>query len=168
MKPLLLLLSFLIVFPLFSQNKVEFEFDYAQFGYDTTSNYVEFYYSFGQASLTVVNTDSADYVYGILHISIADSTTGEFIVNNNWLVPNIIRDTSDFNKSLIGAIGFVIGKGVYYCKLSGADAQDSLKTKTIEGYLSVNPYLKLSTSMSDLQLASNIIPQSTNESSIFY
>ncbi len=66
MKPLLLLLSFLIVFPLFSQNKVDFEFDYAQFGYDTTSNYVEFYYSFNQASLTVVNTDSADYIQGIL------------------------------------------------------------------------------------------------------
>ncbi len=168
MKPLLLLLSFLIVFPLFSQNKVDFEFDYAQFGYDTTTNYVEFYYSFNQASLTVVNTDSADYIYGILHISITDSATGEFVVNNNWLVPNIIRDTSDLNKSLIGAIGFVIGEGVYHCKLSGADAQDSLKTKTIDGYLRVNPYLRVTTSMSDLQLASNIIPQSTNESSIFY
>jgi len=168
MKPQLLLLSFLIVFPLLSQNKVDFEFDYAQFGYDTTSNYVEFYYSFNQASLTVVNTDSADYIQGILHISITDSATGEIVVNNRWLVPNTIRDSSDFNKSLIGAIGFVIGEGVYYCNLSGADAQDSLKTKTIDGYLRVNPYLKLSTSMSDLQLASNIIPQSTNESSIFY
>jgi GWxTD domain-containing protein len=168
MKPQLLLLSFLFVFPLLSQNKVDFEFDYAQFGYDTTSNYVEFYYSFNQASLTVVNTDSADYIQGILHISITDSATGEIVVNNRWLVPNTIRDSSDFNKSLIGAIGFVIGEGVYYCNLSGADAQDSLKTKTIDGYLRVNPYLKLSTSMSDLQLASNIIPQSTNESSIFY
>ncbi len=168
MKSLLLLLSFLIVFPLFSQNKVDFEFDYAQFGYDTTTNYVEFYYSFNQASLTVVSTDSADYIQGILYISITDSANGEIVVNNRWLVPNTIRDSSDFNKSLIGAIGFVIGEGVYYCNLSGADAQDSLKTKTIDGYLRVNPYLKLSTSMSDLQLASNIIPQSTNESSIFY
>ncbi|MEE9450593.1 MAG: GWxTD domain-containing protein, partial [Ignavibacteriaceae bacterium] len=119
-------------------------------------------------SLTVVNTDSVDYIQGILHISITDSATGEFVVNNSWLAPNIIRDSSDFNKSLIGAIGFVIGEGVYYCKLSGADAQDSLKTKTIDGYLRINPFLKLSASMSDLQLASNIIPQSTNKSSIFY
>jgi len=168
MKPFLLLLSFLIVFPLFSQNKVDFEFDYAQFGYDSTSNYVEFYYSFNQVSLTVVNIDSADYIQGILHISITDSATGESVVNNSWLVPNIIRDSSDFNKSLIGAIGFVIGEGVYYCKLSGADAQDSLKTKTIDGYFRINPFLKLNASMSDLQLASNIISQSTNESSIFY
>ncbi len=168
MKHLILLLSILSTLPLFSQNKVDFEFDYAQFGYDTTSNYVEFYYSFNQASLTVVNTDSVDYIQGILHISITDSATGEFVVNNSWLAPNIIRDSSDFNKSLIGAIGFVIGEGVYYCKLSGADAQDSLKTKTIDGYLRINPFLKLSASMSDLQLASNIIPQSTNKSSIFY
>jgi len=168
MKPIILLLFILFVLPLFSQNKVDFEFDYAQFGYDTTSNYVEFYYSFNQASLTVVNTDSVDYIQGILHISITDSVTGEFIVNNRWLIPNIIRDSSDINKSLIGAIGFVIGEGVHYCKLSGADAQDSLKTKTIDSYLRINPFLKLTASMSDLQLASNIIPQSTNESSIFY
>jgi len=168
MKTIILFLSSLFIFPLFSQNKVDFEYDYAQFGYDSTSNYVEFYYSFNQSSLTVVNTDSADYIQGILNISITDSATGEFVVNNSWLVPNIIRDSSDFNKSLIGAIGFVIGEGVYYCKLSGADVQDSLKTKTIDGYLRINPYLKLTSSMSDLQLASNIIPQSTNESSVFY
>jgi len=168
MKALIILFSILFILPLFSQDKIDFEFDYAQFGYDSTSNYVEFYYSFNQASLTVVNTDSADYVQGILNISITDSATGEFVVNNSWLVPNIIRDSSDSNKSLIGAIGFVIGEGVYYCKLSGADAQDSLKTKTIDGYLQINPFLRLTTSMSDLQLASNIIPQSTNESSIFY
>jgi GWxTD domain-containing protein len=168
MKTLIILFPVLFVLPLFSQNKVDFEFDYAQFGYDSASNYVEFYYSFNQVSLTVVKTDSVDYIQGILHISITDSATGEFVVNNSWLVPNIIRDSSDFNKSLIGAIGFVIEEGVYYCKLSGADAQDSLKTKTIESYLRINPYLNLVASMSDLQLASNIIPQSTNESSIFY
>lgn len=168
MKPLILFFSSLFIFPIFSQNKVDFEYDYAQFGYDSTSNYVEFYYSFNQASLIVVETDSADYIQGILHISITDSATGEFVVSNSWLVPNIIQDSSDFNKSLIGAIGFVIGEGVYYCKLSGADAQDSLKTRTIDGYLKINPFLKLTASMSDLQLASNIIPQSTNESSIFY
>jgi len=168
MKPLILFFSSLFIFPIFSQNKVDFEYDYAQFGYDSASNYVEFYYSFNQASLIVVETDSADYIQGILHISITDSATGEFVVHNSWLVPNIIQDSSDFNKSLIGAIGFVIGEGVYYCELSGADAQDSLKTRTIDGYLKINPFLKLTASMSDLQLASNIIPQSTNESSIFY
>ena len=168
MKPIILFFSSLFILPIFSQNKVDFEFDYAQFGYDTTSNYVEFYYSFNQASLIVVNTDSADYIQGILHISITDSATGELVVNNSWLVPNIIRDSSDFNKSLIGVIGFVINEGIYYCKLSGADAQDSLKTKTIDGYLQIMPFMKVATSMSDLQLASNIVPQSTNESSIFY
>ncbi|RKZ00572.1 MAG: hypothetical protein DRQ13_00100 [Ignavibacteriae bacterium] len=168
MKLIILFFCSLFIFPIFSQNKVDFEFDYAQFGYDTTSNFVEFYYSFNQASLTVVHTDTADYIQGILHISITDSATGELVVNNSWLVPGIIRDSSDLNKSLVGAIGFVIDEGVYYCKLSGADVQDSLKTRAIDGYLRINPFFKLTASMSDLQLASNIIPQSTNESSIFY
>lgn len=167
MKILTIFFSFLVIFPALSQ-QVDFEFDFAQFGYDSSSNYVEFYYSFDQASLTVVNIDSADYVRGILTISISDSASGEFVVNNKWLVPNIIKDSSDFNKTLIGTIGFVIGEGVYYCKLSGTDAQDSLKTKSLDGYFRVNPFLKINASMSDLQLASKIIPQSTNESSIFY
>ncbi|MCE7857635.1 MAG: hypothetical protein DYG97_14055, partial [Ignavibacteria bacterium CHB3] len=40
---------------------IRFEFDYAQFGYDSLSNYVEFYYSFNQVGLTVTNTDTGNY-----------------------------------------------------------------------------------------------------------
>ena len=42
---------FVFIYPAFAQSDFEFEFDYAQFGYDTSSNYVEFYYSFNEASL---------------------------------------------------------------------------------------------------------------------
>ncbi len=168
MKYLSLLLYVLLTNSIYSQANLEFEFDYAQFGYDTTSNYVEFYYSFNQASMNVIHTDTLDYTQGILHITIKDTATGAFIVDQDWLISPIENDSLNLNKSLVGVIGFVIGEGVYYCKLSGADAQDSLKTKTIDCYLRINPFLKLTAAMSDLQLASNIIPQSTNESSIFY
>ena len=47
-----------LVFP---QDKFDFEFDYAQFGYDSTSNYVEFYYSFNQLSLTINHSYTIDY-----------------------------------------------------------------------------------------------------------
>ncbi|MEJ2104981.1 MAG: hypothetical protein P8X47_10450 [Ignavibacteriaceae bacterium] len=56
----------------FSQN-MNFEFDFAQFGYDSVSNYVEFYYSFNQSCLQYMHTDSMDYVEGFLHIEIDDS-----------------------------------------------------------------------------------------------
>ncbi|MCE7855465.1 MAG: hypothetical protein DYG97_02800, partial [Ignavibacteria bacterium CHB3] len=58
----LLLPIFVLTFVvnLYSQN-INFEFDYAQFGYDSLSNYVEFYYSFNQVGLTVTNTDTGNY-----------------------------------------------------------------------------------------------------------
>ncbi len=167
MKIITLILSFIFILPSFSQ-QVDFEFDFAQFGYDSSSNYVEFYYSFNQATLKVIETDSANFVQGILSITIVDTATGEFIVNNKWLVPNVLHDSSDYTKSIIGAIGFVLKEGAYSCNLSGTDAYDSLKIKNLECYLQVDPFLRVSTSISDLQLSSNIVPQSTNQSSIFY
>ena len=66
------LLFFVILFAVtevFPQNKnFEFDFDYAQFAYDSASNYVEFYYSINQSSLELNTTDSANYLDGILRI----------------------------------------------------------------------------------------------------
>ena len=76
MKKIILLLTFLNVLT-FSQSNFDFEFDYAQFGYDSTSNYVEFYYSFNQASLTVSTNNATPTLEGILKIFIKNVSTGE-------------------------------------------------------------------------------------------
>jgi len=49
MKKIIYLFTLINIF-LSAQTQFDFEFDYAQFGYDSTANYVEFYYSFNQAS----------------------------------------------------------------------------------------------------------------------
>ena len=76
----------------FPQNNFNFEFDYAQFGYDSSSNYVEFYYSFSQSSLTINHGDSVDYSEGILHITIEDTLTGKSLVNQDWLISQIVKE----------------------------------------------------------------------------
>ena len=58
-----------------------FDFDYAQFGYDTTSNYVEIYYSINQSALTTKQQDSLKFVEGTLKISIRDSTSDSVLVD---------------------------------------------------------------------------------------
>ena len=57
---------FVFIYPAFAQSDFEFEFDYAQFGYDTSSNYVEFYYSFNEASLKVNSENSNAKIEGLL------------------------------------------------------------------------------------------------------
>ena len=163
------LIIFVFSFPvlLFSQ-KINFEFDYAQFGYDSLSNYIEFYYSFGQNSLKYVDTDTTDYVGGILHIEITDSATSEKIIDKHWIVNSEISDSSELNRNLIGILGFIINQGSYKSTITGSDANDPSNIRTISEFLFVEPFIKTNISLSDIELASNIIPGSENTSSIFY
>jgi GWxTD domain-containing protein len=168
MKKIFVLLSFFLAAFVFPQNNFEFEFDYAQFGHDTSSNYVEFYYSFSQSSLTVTRTDSLDYTQGILHITIEDSATGEFQVNKDWLISHTVSEAQDMNQSLIGVIGFILDEGVYKCEFTGKDAVNNDRYKSISEILKIKPLYSSEISMADIQLASNIIQGSENTSSIFY
>ena len=152
----------------FFPQKMNFEFDYAQFGYDSLSNYVEFYYSFNQACLQFVDTDTTDYVEGILKIEISDSTSGENIIDKQWIISNEVKDTIELNRSLIGVIGFIINEGSYLVSVTGSDANNPTSKKVITEFLSIKPFLISNTAISDIQLSSNIIPGSENTSSIFY
>ncbi len=168
MKYLSLLLSILLTNFIYSQANLGFEFDYAQFAYDSSSNYVEFYYSFNQTTLSVIPTDSVSYTQGILHITIMDTTTKAIIVDQEWLISPIVRDSLNLNKSLVGVIGFILTGGIYKCDIIGKDAVDSEKQRSITEILEVKPFYKFGISMGDIQLASNIIQGSNNTSSIFY
>jgi len=163
------LILFLLLYPtvLLSQ-KINFEFDYAQFAYDSLSNYVELYYSFDQRSLTLNDTDSSDYFNGILHIEISDSLTSEKIVDKQWRVYSEIKDSSELNRNLIGLLGFRLDSGSYIAVITGSDANNSANFRTITEKILVRPFIKTNISLSDIQLASNVLPGSENTSSIFY
>ncbi|GBD87914.1 hypothetical protein BMS3Abin03_01848 [bacterium BMS3Abin03] len=168
MKALILLITLFLVPALNAQVKFGFEFDYAQFAYDSVSNYVEFYYSFNEATMGIEHTDTMDYAKAILHVTIEDTTTGIKTVDKNWLVSNAIIDQKNKNESLIGVIGFILNKGEYKCTVVGKDALDNSRKREITEYINVFPFMQLNTSLSDIQLASNIISGSSNTSSIFY
>ena len=72
-----------------------FDFDYAQFGYDSTSNYLEFYYSFNQSTMKVSPSDSMKVVEGILQISIEDTSSGQKIVDKEWRVSHQVSDSGE-------------------------------------------------------------------------
>jgi GWxTD domain-containing protein len=163
------IILFLLLYPtVLHSQKINFEFDYAQFAYDTLSNYAEFYYSFDQRSLSLINTDSSVYFSGILHIEIRDSLTSEKLVDKQWRVNSEIKDSSELNRNLIGVLGFSLDSGSYIAAITGSDANNSANFRTITEKILVQPFIKPSISLSDIQLASNILPGSENTSSIFY
>jgi GWxTD domain-containing protein len=163
------ILLFIILFSVNIQAQpINFEFDYAQFGYDSVSNYIEFYYSFNQASLTPYETDSSRNVQGSLAISIRDSLTGEVLLDKTWSVLIPVVDSMNSDKSLIGVLSFVLDEGSYNCIITGADAVNPAISKTITEQIKVKPFLDGQIGLSDVQIASNIIQESQNKESIFY
>ncbi len=159
----------IFAFPIFSQSNLDFEFDFAQFGYDSTSNYVEFYYSFSQASLTVDTENSANIIEGILKIFIKDNISGDTIVYNQWMLKHDILDTTAANNQLlVGTLGFIIPNGSFTCEVTGSDVHNPERKRVINENFKVLPFLQNSMNISDIQLASKMVQSSENKTSIFY
>lgn len=152
---------------IYSQD-IGFDFDYAQFGYDSTSNFVEFYYVFEQSKLLPINKDDKSFVEAFLKITVIDSASNDTIINNRWVVQHELTSQSNNSQSLVGVISFIIPKGVYKCSLEGSDINFPSNRKSIDEFLRVNPFRKEDLSISDIQIASKMIQGSDNTNSIFY
>lgn len=149
----------------FSQSSL-FDFDYAQFGYDSSSNYIEFYYSFNQNLMKIVALDSAQSVEGILKISIQDTVSKQKVVDKEWKISHQVNDAE--GNYLIGVIGFLIPEGIYKCEVSGRDFNDSQNQRGYTEYINCERFFSENISLSDIQLSSRIIQDSPNKESIFY
>ncbi|MCZ6703326.1 MAG: GWxTD domain-containing protein, partial [Ignavibacteria bacterium] len=99
---------------------------------------------------------------------IEDTLTGELKIDKDWLISYAVNDSLNANKTLIGIIVFVLNEGTYKCDIIGRDALDPKRKRLITEVLQVKPFSDLRFSISDIQLASNIIQGSKKTSSIFY
>lgn len=167
MKKIFISSLFFISSLIFSQD-IGFDFDYAQFGYDSTSNFVEFYYMFDQSKLLPISKEEKSFVEAYLKITIIDSVSSDTIVSNRWVVQHEITTQPSSSQSLVGVISFIIPKGVYKCSLEGSDINFPSNKKSINEFIRINPFRKQDLSISDIQIASKMIQGSTNTNSIFY
>jgi len=165
---LILFLSFSFYQAVPQSNQSVFEFDYAQFGYDSVSNYLEVYYSFNQNRLTSELKDNKKYLEGILSISITDSISGKVFINKEWKIEHPVPDSADqVNKDLVGVIGLKIPDGNYKFIVGGGNNQKGTEKFSTE-YIKVHHFYDSTLSLSDIQLASNILQDSPNQNSMFY
>ena len=145
-----------------------FEFDYAQFGYDSVSNYLEIYYSFNQNRLTPVSKDNKKFLEGLLEINISDSISGKVFINKEWKIEHSVQDSEgQVNKDLVGVIGLKIPDGNYKLIVGGGNNQKGSEKFSTE-YLKVHHFYDSTFSLSDIQLATNILQDSPNLNSMFY
>lgn len=145
-----------------------FDFDYAQFAYDSVSNYVEIYYVFDQSRLTIVDREGENVVEASLSIQITDSTTSDTLVNNQWLIKHPVAESTSGSQSLVGVVSFILPKGTLKCVVKGTDLNKIDNFRSITEYVKVKPMLNSSAAISDIQLASKMVQGSENKNSIFY
>ncbi|MCF8355736.1 MAG: GWxTD domain-containing protein [Melioribacteraceae bacterium] len=152
----------------FAQKKLSFDFDYAQFGFDSASNYIEFYYAFQQNDLRVGAEDSNYYVLAKLHITIKDTNSQSILLNKEWQIKNRISDSSQLRKSLVGVLDFVLPVGNYICEVVGKDGLDTSRTHSFIEEINVASFYNKVFALSDIQLAQNIKNADVDTSSMFY
>lgn len=168
MKKIIFLL--IISLQLFAQKDLKLDFDYAQFRYDSTSNYFEIYYSFDQANLTQINEEDTDVLQALMHIQIQNEETDELVVNKDWKLRQPISENNqkEKNQSLLGSLGFILKSGNYVVTISVEDEVDKDVRQEFTENITVKPFYGDGFVISDIELATRIINENTNTNSIFY
>jgi len=149
-------------------NKIGFDIDYSQFSFDPDSNLIEFYYLFDTASMMKIKEDSMVYINGILKITMEDTASHTTIINREWQFKDLYGNSVENAKSLVGALGFVIPRGVYKCKFTGSNLYDSVGAVSYTESIEVNPFIGDKMNISNIEMAGKIIPGSPNKTSMFY
>ena len=153
-----------------AQEQLRFEFDYAQFRFDSTSNYLEIYYSIMPSDFSLIEENSNLFVKGSMHIQIQNSETQELVVNKEWGLTQPLKDSIEYKNAnpLLGVIGFNLKGGEYTVYISIKDMTDETISKSYSEKLSVNAFNRGQFSVSNIELASRILNENTNKNSIFY
>ncbi|MGA8263281.1 MAG: GWxTD domain-containing protein [Ignavibacteriaceae bacterium] len=170
MKKIILLITILPFAIISAQSSFNFNIDYASFKYDSSSNYLEFYYSFPSSQLKVERKGDNFQVEGIFHLELKNDSTGEYIVNKGWKIPSVVKDTaaSARTSNLVGVIGFIVPKGKYTLSSEGSDFNNPGLKRSYKFPIIENPFGTKNMTVSGVQLAANIKQGEADKSSIFY
>ena len=150
--------------------KLDVNFDYATFRYDSAKTYIELYYSFNGRAAHLIKKDSS-FAGLLLFEAVIKSSNADTIVNRQWWkVPMNVADTSaDYlNHSLVGEFADALVPGKYNLFVNVADQNDTTNIDTVREIIDVPKYLSDKLCMSDVELCSSISSDETNKQSTFY
>lgn len=168
--PFVLFFVFIALSPTFAQNQFGFEFDYSTFNYDSTSVYMECYYSFDQTDLNLLRTENQYLVQGVIHLKLTDKNNGELFIDKEWKIENSFNDSLDHKsgKNLVGVFGIVVPEGNYNMEITGTDMLNKTNSKTLKSEVTFESYSLNSIAISEIELAQNILKDNADPNSIFY
>ncbi len=150
-----------------SQDSRNFEFDFAQFKVDSTSNLVEIYYSFNLMNFKQRSIDSEKDVAYKLEFKFYSATDSNLVLYDSLSGTHNASDLTDGNNKniIIGLQRMIVPIGEYLISLSLLDRFDSSFGYTDFENLVVKKFSPLKPEVSDIQLANSI--KAENENSTF-
>jgi GWxTD domain-containing protein len=154
----------------YAQKKLGFEFDFSRFKLDENSVYLELYYDIRDGDFLLVKADNGFNIKGNLHIEITNKVTKQPFYNKDFpFEEKFAQITEEIKaKNTLGVLGISIPKGEYLLKVNVHDSNDKTNSKEITENLVIAPVDEKTAGVSDVQLASNIIKEDADKSSIFY
>lgn len=152
------------------QKQIRFEFDYAQFKFDSTSNYLEIYYSIMPSDFNLIIEDGNYLIKGKMNIQIQKKETNELVVNKDWGLSQVHKDSLEYKngKALLGVVGFKLKRGNYDIDISVEDLTKPDHFKEYNETIDVVPFYRKNYSISDIEFANRILNENANSNSIFY
>lgn len=160
---LLLIISSVI----FTQPKFEFEFDYAQFRFDSTSNFVEIYYKFNPVNYKIQVVNSEEIISQSIILQFRLAGTNEISLSDT--MDNVYKlidiKNGDNFKDILGIYNAILAEGNYELNLTIKD-NISGKEFSLNEFIVVKSFGMDEPSISDIQLA-NSISKDTTGSGLF-
>jgi len=154
----------------FSQNpKFFINADFANFRYDNTNSYLEFYYSFNQSQFKFQKTNDGYLASAIITLIVKNKKNDSIILANKWRNPIKVTDTTllSDNNQMTGIQGFKIPFGEYNAFVSCYDENNPINKDSLQ--VDFKASLKSNDlSLSDIQLSSQIQQVSKDDKNIFY
>jgi len=175
--PAIVLLSFVFALTMAANaQKLRISYDYASFVYDSTSSYVELYYSFDRNSLRLSSLNGRQSGGVLINLSLYRLPSDSLVKRNLIKVPISLQDssTSFSAHNLVGMMGFVLLPGRYRIRVHAVDINDSTNLDSLNGTMEIPRFSQTLLSSSDVELCAMIssAPQSTDSSqserSVFY
>ncbi len=166
---LIVFLTLLLNPLLFSQNNLNFAYDFALFRDEGTKVYMELYYGFNPHELAFVKGSAGYDASGKFTLDIINKASGKTVAMKEYRIPVTLPDTSGKNKDfqLTGQINILLDSGTYTIKITAGDVNDASKTFTLEDEIHLRAFDAGKAGLSTIELSTGII-KSSDENNIFY
>lgn len=163
------IICFLYTSALLPQSKLFFYSDYSLFKYTDAKSIIELYFSVNQRDLKYTGSVNNFTGQANIEISIFDKSKGKVVFDDFFGLQSKVNDTvkTAINNKLIGQQNFTLSPGEYLIKIIGSDFNNPVKCDTQSFPVTVPVFDNSKTSMSEIELSTNII-NSTDKKSIFY